>query len=57
MRAAGLPEAFVETIETGWWTTVDQMHGAAHAAAAIGAGIDLMQGVQMHNSLKRRGAI
>lgn len=21
MRAAGLPEAFVETIETGWWTT------------------------------------
>ena len=21
MRAAGLPEAFVETVETGWWTT------------------------------------
>ncbi|MGH9055648.1 MAG: radical SAM protein [Acidimicrobiales bacterium] len=21
MRAAGMPEAFVETIETGWWTT------------------------------------
>ena len=21
MRAAGLPEPFVETIETGWWTT------------------------------------
>jgi diadenosine tetraphosphatase ApaH/serine/threonine PP2A family protein phosphatase/pyruvate-formate lyase-activating enzyme len=21
MRAAGLPEAFIETIETGWWTT------------------------------------
>ncbi|MGH9088084.1 MAG: radical SAM protein [Acidimicrobiales bacterium] len=21
MRAAGIPEAFVETIETGWWTT------------------------------------
>src|SRR5213078_1942941 len=21
MRAAGLPEPFVETVETGWWTT------------------------------------
>ena len=37
--------------------TVDQMHEAVHAAAAIGAGIDLMHGVQMQNSLRRRGAI
>ncbi|MGH9278462.1 MAG: arsenosugar biosynthesis-associated peroxidase-like protein [Acidimicrobiales bacterium] len=37
--------------------TVDQMHEAVHAAAAIGAGIDLMHGVQMQNALKRRGAI
>lgn len=25
MRAAGLPDAFVETIETGWWTTCLQV--------------------------------
>jgi len=25
MRAAGLPDAFVETIETGWWTTCLQI--------------------------------
>ena len=37
--------------------SVDQMHEAVHAAAAIGAGIDLMHGVQMQNSLRRRGAI
>ena len=37
--------------------TVDQMHEAVHAAAAIGAGIDLVHGVQMQNALKRRGAI
>jgi len=37
MRAAGLPEAFVETVETGWWTTclevvppVERARGAFH---------------------------
>jgi pyruvate-formate lyase-activating enzyme/diadenosine tetraphosphatase ApaH/serine/threonine PP2A family protein phosphatase len=37
MRAAGLPEAFVETIETGWWTTClevvpprERSHGRFH---------------------------
>lgn len=37
MRAAGLPEPFVETIETGWWTTClevvpprERAHGAFH---------------------------
>jgi diadenosine tetraphosphatase ApaH/serine/threonine PP2A family protein phosphatase len=29
MRAAGLPEAFVETIETGWWTTCLEVVPAA----------------------------
>ena len=43
------------SLEAG--ATVDQMHEAVHAAAAIGAGIDLMHGVQMQNSLRRRGAI
>jgi len=37
--------------------TVEQMHEAVHAAAALGAGIDLMHGVQMQNALKQRGAI
>src|SRR5262249_1124804 len=37
--------------------TIDQMHEAVHAAAALGAGIDLMHGVQMQNALKRRGAL
>ena len=26
MRAGGLPEAFVETVETGWWTTLSLIH-------------------------------
>jgi len=37
MRAVGLPEPFVETIETGWWTTcleivapVERAHGRYH---------------------------
>jgi pyruvate-formate lyase-activating enzyme/diadenosine tetraphosphatase ApaH/serine/threonine PP2A family protein phosphatase len=37
MRAAGLPEAFVETVETGWWTTclevvppLERSRGAFH---------------------------
>jgi len=37
MRSAGLPEPFVETIETGWWTTcleslppVERSHGRFH---------------------------
>ncbi len=53
MRAAGLPEPFVETIETGWWTTCLQVvppreraRGAFHvyrealsdAFAAVGEG-------------------
>jgi hypothetical protein len=33
------------------------MHEALHAAASLGAGIDLVHGVQMQNSLKLRGAI
>lgn len=37
--------------------TVEEMHEAVHAAAALGAGIDLVHGVQMQNALKRRGAI
>jgi len=37
--------------------TVEQLHEAVHAAAAIGAGIDLVHAVQMQNTLKLRGAI
>jgi alkylhydroperoxidase/carboxymuconolactone decarboxylase family protein len=37
--------------------TPDQMHEAVHAAASLGAGIDLVHGVQMQNVLKLRGAI
>ncbi|HET9690493.1 MAG TPA: radical SAM protein [Acidimicrobiales bacterium] len=33
MRAAGLPEAFVETIETGWWTTCIEVLPPAERAA------------------------
>jgi hypothetical protein len=37
MRRAGLPEAFAETIETGWWTTcVDIMPPRERAAAGSG---------------------
>src|SRR4051794_26295502 len=32
MRAAGLPEAFVETVETGWWTTCLEVVPAAERA-------------------------
>jgi len=32
MRAAGLPEPFVETIETGWWTTCLEIVPAAERA-------------------------
>jgi alkylhydroperoxidase/carboxymuconolactone decarboxylase family protein len=35
----------------------EEMHEALHAAASLGAGIDLVHGVQMQNSLKLRGAI
>jgi hypothetical protein len=37
--------------------TPDAMHEAVHAAASLGAGIDLVHGVQMQNALKLRGAI
>ncbi len=37
--------------------TVEQLHEAVHAAAAIGAGIDLVHAVQMQNTLKLRGEI
>jgi alkylhydroperoxidase/carboxymuconolactone decarboxylase family protein len=37
--------------------TVEQMHEAVHCAAALGAGIDLVHGVQMQNALRARGAI
>ncbi len=33
MRSAGLPEAFVETIETGWWTTCVEVLPPAERAA------------------------
>jgi predicted phosphodiesterase len=33
MRAAGLPEPFVETIETGWWTTCLEVLPPAERAA------------------------
>ncbi|MGI8752366.1 MAG: arsenosugar biosynthesis-associated peroxidase-like protein [Acidimicrobiales bacterium] len=35
----------------------DEMHEAVHVAAALGAGIDLVHGVQMQNVLRSRGAI
>lgn len=35
----------------------DEMHEAVHVAAALGAGIDLVHGVQMQNVLRARGAI
>ena len=37
--------------------TPDAMHEAVHAAASLGAGIDLVHGVQMQNALKVRGVI
>ncbi|MEA2702675.1 MAG: hypothetical protein QOD63_620 [Actinomycetota bacterium] len=49
-------DAFTNTcLDTG--ATVEEMHEAVHAAAAIGAGIDLVHAVQMQNTLKLRGAI
>jgi alkylhydroperoxidase/carboxymuconolactone decarboxylase family protein len=35
----------------------DEMHEAVHVAAALGAGIDLVHGVQMQNTLRLRGAL
>jgi alkylhydroperoxidase/carboxymuconolactone decarboxylase family protein len=35
----------------------DEMTEAVHVAAAMDAGIDLVHGVQMHNSLKKNDAI
>ncbi|MDQ6837017.1 MAG: arsenosugar biosynthesis-associated peroxidase-like protein [Actinomycetota bacterium] len=35
----------------------DEMHEAVHVAAALGAGIDLVHGVQMRNVLHARGSI
>jgi alkylhydroperoxidase/carboxymuconolactone decarboxylase family protein len=37
--------------------TVEQMHEAVHVAAAMAAGIDLAHATQMHNALRRRGAL
>lgn len=37
--------------------TVEQMHEAVHAAAALGAGTCLVHGVQMQNALRARDAI
>jgi alkylhydroperoxidase/carboxymuconolactone decarboxylase family protein len=37
--------------------TVEQMHEAIHVAAALAAGIDLVHGVQMRNSLAARGKL
>lgn len=37
--------------------SVDGMHEAVHAADALGAGIDLVHGVQMQNALRTRGVI
>ncbi len=38
-------------------STPDQMHEAVHVAAALGAGIDLVHGVQMQKALRAKGAI
>lgn len=35
----------------------DEMHEAVHVAAALGAGVDLVHGVQMQNALRARDAI
>jgi alkylhydroperoxidase/carboxymuconolactone decarboxylase family protein len=35
----------------------DEMHEAVHVAAALAAGIDLVHGVQMQNTLRLRGAL
>jgi alkylhydroperoxidase/carboxymuconolactone decarboxylase family protein len=49
-------DAFTNTsMDAG--ATVEQLHEAVHAAAAIDAGIDLVHAVQMQNSLKLRGDI
>lgn len=49
-------DAFTNTcLDSGG--TVEEMHEAVHAAAALGAGIDLVHAVQMQNTLKLRGAI
>jgi alkylhydroperoxidase/carboxymuconolactone decarboxylase family protein len=49
-------DAFTSTsLDAG--ATVEELHEAVHAAAAIGAGIDLVHAVQMQNTLKLRGAI
>jgi alkylhydroperoxidase/carboxymuconolactone decarboxylase family protein len=37
--------------------SADEMHEAVHVAAALGAGIDLVHGVQMQNVLRARGAL
>jgi alkylhydroperoxidase/carboxymuconolactone decarboxylase family protein len=37
--------------------SVEQMHEAVHVAAAMAAGIDLAHATQMHNALRRRGAL
>jgi alkylhydroperoxidase/carboxymuconolactone decarboxylase family protein len=37
--------------------STDEMHEAIHVAAALGAGIDLVHGVQMQNVLRARGAL
>jgi pyruvate-formate lyase-activating enzyme len=52
MRAAGLPEAFVETIETGWWTTClevvpprERSHGRFHVYRETLADLTRPEGV------------
>jgi alkylhydroperoxidase/carboxymuconolactone decarboxylase family protein len=38
-------------------STPEQMHEAVHVASALGAGIDLVHGVQMQNALRAKGAM
>jgi pyruvate-formate lyase-activating enzyme/predicted phosphodiesterase len=52
MRAAGLPDAFVETIETGWWTTClevvpprERSHGRFHVYREALADVSRSEGV------------
>lgn len=44
-----------QCLETG--ANPEQMTEAIHVAAAMDAGITLVQGVQMHNALEKNGAL
>ena len=54
-QARQLARYVKETGQNG--ATVEEMHEAVHVAAALAAGIDLVHATQMHNVLRRRGAV